>query len=446
MRKLSRLLQVSSLILTIILAPVLSACSLFSSRDAHTIIFWTSVTNDIDIAAQQQIISAFEQTNPQWHVRLVREPSQGTGDATALITAVRGGTPPDVYLLDRFSISQQAAIGLLSDLKPFISKYSPDLARHYLPFAWREASYQGDSYGLPMDTDARALFYNKDLLRQAGIDPGILAHEHGPPTIAEVMRLGERLDKTDAHGNYTQLGLIPWGGQGFHTTWALSFGAHFYDARTCQVTMTEPALQKTFHYFVSWAKALNYKKVDTFLATYQPPNAPPSQTPFFTGHLGMAIEGNWLLQNIQHYAPDLHYGVTYLPVEQRGDRPFTWSGGFALVMPKGAYNTEGGYRFMSFMAGPEGQRIYTRLAGQLPTWTALLEQTDEFHGPQRFFTNMLKFAISRPPLPVGAQISDALDTAQQAVLLGTQTPIQALQQAQERVQPQMQQYCPFNNR
>ena len=100
---------------------------------------------------------------------------------------------------------------------------------------------------------------------------------------------------------------------------------------------------------------------------------------------------------------------------------------------------------MNFMAGSEGQRIYTRLAGQLPTWTTLLAQTDEFHGPQRFFTNMLKFAISRPPLPVGAQISDALDTAQQAVLLGTQTPIQALQQAQQRVQPQMQQYCPFNN-
>ncbi len=37
-------------------------------------------------------------------------------EATQLITAVRGGTGPDVYLLDRFTVAQRAADGLIEDL------------------------------------------------------------------------------------------------------------------------------------------------------------------------------------------------------------------------------------------------------------------------------------------------------------------------------------------
>jgi ABC-type glycerol-3-phosphate transport system substrate-binding protein len=201
---------------------------------------------------------------------------------------------------------------------------------------------------------------------------------------------------------------------------------------------------KTFQSFAQWAKKLNYARVDVFKATYQPPNAPPSQTPFLTGHLGMMIGGNWDIASLQQYAPRLNYGLTYLPVPNKGDKPFTWSGGFGLVMPTGASNVEGGYRFMKFMSGPEGQRVYTKVTGHLPTWTALLSDRQVLPGNQQFFARMMPFSENRPPLPVGAQFSDAMDAAQQGVLLGKETPEQALQQVYNRVQPQMQQYCPYH--
>ena len=56
---------------------------------------------------------------------------------------------------------------------------------------------------------------------------------------------------------------------------------------------------------------------------------------------------------------------------------------------------------------------------------------------------MLSYAQSRAPLPVGAQLSDELDTAQQKVILNVATPEQALQEVYNRVQPQLQQYCPL---
>ena len=425
-----------------VLSIALSACQ-FGGRDPHEVLFWTSITDDIDMAAENQIVAAFQKANPDLHVKIVGEPTQGTGDATALITAVRGGTPPDAYLIDRFTVSQQAAIGLLTDLSPYVSKEQGDLAKQYLPFAWQEASYLGHPYGLPMDTDARALYYNKDLLQKAGIDPKVLDPANGPLTVDQVMQLAMKMNKTDSKGTYTQLGFIPWSGQGFHATWALNFGARFFNPNTCEITPTEPGFMKTMQLMAQWAKELNYGKVDTYLATYQPPNAPPSQTPFLTGHLAMGIDGIWSISSLQEYAPKLNYGLTYIPALNKGDKPFTWSGGFALVMPKGAINAAAGYRFMRFMSGPEGQRIYTKVTSHLPTWGALLNDTSLITGNQQFFAKMMSFSVSRPPLPVGAQFSDAMDTAQQGVLLGNTTPQSALQDVYTRVQPQMQQYCPY---
>ncbi|EFH82368.1 ABC transporter substrate-binding protein [Ktedonobacter racemifer] len=432
----------ASLLLLLLFSVAISACG-FGQSDSHEVVFWTSVNDDIDISAENQIVAAFEKENPDLHVRIVSKPSPSTGDATALITSVRGGTPPDVYLVDRFTVSQYAAIGLLTDIQPFVKQDGGTLGNNYLPFAWKEASYRGDSYGLPMDTDARGMYYNKDLLRQAGIDPGLFDPSHGPMTVDEVMSIARKMDKTDAKGNYTELGLIPWSGQGFHATWGLDFSAKFFNDKTCQVTPTEPGFETAFRYFQQWSRELDYNKVDTFLATYQPPNAPPSQTPLFTGHLGMSVDGNWTLSSIQQYAPKLNYGITYLPVLHKGDAPFTWSGGFSLVMPQGAHNTGAGWKFMKFMTGPEGQAIYTKVTSHLPTWQTLLQDDKLIQGNQRFFAGMMKFSESRPPLPIGAQYSDAMDAAQSSILLGTSTVDQALQQVYQRLQPQMDQYCPF---
>ena len=49
----------------------------------------------------------------------------------------------------------------------------------------------------------------------------------------------------------------------------------------------------------------------------------------------------------------------------------------------------------------------------------------------------------RPPLPVGGAWWDSLADARSSVLLGTATPEQAVERAQNRVDPMMQTYAPF---
>ncbi len=79
----------------------------------------------------------------------------------------------------------------------------------------------------------------------------------------------------------------------------------------------------------------------------------------------------------------------------------------------------------------------------MPTWATLLKDDSLFSDNHKFFKAMLSYAQSRVPLPIGAQLSDEFDTAQQKVVLNAATPGQALQEVYNRVQPQLQQYCPL---
>lgn len=421
---------------------LLAACE-FTPRDPHEVVYWTSDTGDIAIKSQQAIVDAFNKANPDLHVKLVPIPGADGADITSLLTAVRGGTGPDVYYIDRFTVNQQASIGLLQDLTPYIQKEGIDLAKNYLPFAWGEALYKGHPYALPLHTDARALFYNKAVFRAAGVNPDIMDPSHGPITVDQLRDIAFKINKINSRGTFDRIGFIPWYDQAFHVTWGMDFGAKFYDPKTCQVTPTEPAMERALQFEYDWASKLTREQVDTFFATFQPQNAPPSQNAFYSGNLAMTISGNWFISNLQEYAPKVDYGITYIPVEKAGDKPVTWSGGFALAMPTGAKNPEGGYRFMRFMSGEEGQRIYDKANTQLPTWKSLLNENDLFPGRLQYFRQILPDSRSRVPLPVGSQLWDEFGNAQDKVVLHAATPDQALQAVYRRVQPQLQQYCPL---
>jgi ABC-type glycerol-3-phosphate transport system substrate-binding protein len=416
----------------------LTACA-SRSTDPKVVTYWTTITDPITMKAWNAIAAGFEKENPGYKVQILPKPSLGTGDATSLITAVRGHTGPDAYLVDRFTTAQYAATGLLQDLQPYVDK-SPGMKSKYLQFAWNEGSFKGDAYGIPNDTDSRGLFYNKTLLKKAGINPDVLDPKNGPPTIDEIMNIAKKTTIMKG-GTYKQIGLIPWDAQGFFATWALAFGAKYFDNSTCKIDLTDKGQVEAFNDFAKWAKQLNYTKVSAFLATYLPPGHPPQQGTFFDSNVAMTIDGNFNIEPLKQYAPKLDYGVTYLPVAKKGDPPFTWSGGFAYVMPKGAANPAGGWKFIKYAAGPEGQKIYDVMTQHLPTYKSLLNDK-QVTGSQQFFADILKYSTSRPALPINAQLSNALGNAQTAVLLGG-SPQAALNSVYKQVQPNMQQFCPF---
>jgi maltose-binding protein MalE len=95
-------------------------------------------------------------------------------------------------------------------------------------------------------------------------------------------------------------------------------------------------------------------------------------------------------------------------------------------------------KFMKYIAGPDGQRVYTKESTHLPTIKELLSDSSLFDPQHAKFLDLLKVAKNRPPLPVGAAYWDALTTAQGSVEQNSKQPMDALKEVEDSVQPQLQ--------
>ena len=428
------------------------------AQDAVKVQFWTTFTEP-DLTTLKAMVDKYNTIATDHQAELVQIPPASVTDTTKLMTAVRGGTGPDVYHLDRFIVAQRAADGLLQDLSGMDG--AADLMPNYIDFARAEATYEDKPYALPFDTDARALYYNKTMLQAVGVDPSEFDQANGPLTWNRVAEVANMMNKEDSNGNYSQMGFIPWVNQGWHYTYGFSWGASFFDYANCKVTPDDPKMVEASTWVQDYCNALDANKVSAFGSPSMQPGFAAQQHPFVLQTLAMQITGDWQIASMAQYAPDVDYGITWMPVpEALASTPVaadaqatpmasaagnstTWAGGWSLVIPDGAKNPTQAWDFMKWMSGPDGQAMYSKGTSHLPTWKALLSDASLFDERHIFFAQMLPTAKNRPPLPVGAKYWDELTNAWQAIYLDQKSPTDALTAAAKNTNDLIGKYCPI---
>jgi len=409
------------------------------AQEATEVTFWSTFTAPA-IDQVGDVVNAFNAQSSDFQVKLVQVPPAQVTDVTKLMTAVRGGTGPDMYLLDRFIVAQNAATGLLQDLS---SLGADSVIGNYVPFAQAEATYNGKVYALPFDTDTRALYYNKDMIQSVGVDPAEFDQSKGPVTWDRVAEVGNMLNKQDSNGNYTQVGFVPWNGQGWHYTFGFSFGGTFFDYTNCSVSPDDPPIVQAFQWVQDYCNNLDANKLYAFgQDASQVPDFPTAQEMFYVGTQAFFITGDWAIAQIAQYAPNLNYGITYIPVPTAGDQSQTWAGGWSCVIPQGAKNVQEAWTAMQWIAGEPGSRLYSKESTHLSTIASLVGDADLFSGEHAFFSNLLPTANNRPPLPVGSEYWNELTTAWQSNYLDKGTPDDLLKSVKDRVNQDLQKYCP----
>lgn len=428
------------------------------AQDAVKVTFWTAHT-DPDLAVMKSMVDTYNAQAQGHQVEFLQIPPGAETDITKLLTAVRGGNGPDVYQMDRFTVAQNADSGLVQDLSGLDGV--DDIMNQNLEFARGEATYKGKTYALPSDTDARALYYNKTMLQSVGVDPAEFDQANGPLTWTRVAEVANMLNKQDSNGNYSQMGFIPWVNQGWHYTFGFSWGGSFFDAASCEVTPDDPKIVEALQWVQDYCNALDANKVSAFGSPTMQPGFPAQQHPFILQTLAMEITGDWQIATQAQYAPDMDYGITWMPVPDalastpaagaaaatpmtgNGGNSTTWAGGWSLVMPQGAKNPEPAWTFMKWFAGPEGQALYAKGTSHLPTLTALLSDTSLFDERHQFFAQLLPTAKSRPALPVGGLYWDELSAAYQKIYLDQTPAADALAAVKDTVNAKLKGFCPL---
>lgn len=145
------------------------------------------------------LIADFEKQHPGTDVKWVDRPAEGYADKISADAA--GGTLPDVVNVSPDLVAPLAKAGLALDL----DKAAPQYKKEYLPGAWDAHRVPGaeGTYAFPWYLNTGPLFYNKRLLKDAGLDP-----EKPPTTYDEVFDAGLTMAR-QSKGKVAALANVP---------------------------------------------------------------------------------------------------------------------------------------------------------------------------------------------------------------------------------------------
>ena len=414
-----------------------------------------------ETAALDAQVAEFEKRNPDMEISLL---SMGAGSMNPqkLMTSIVGGVPPDLISQDRFTIGDWASRDAFEPLDDFLKQDTGKDALgkdRFYSAAWNEAIYQGHIYGIPSGIDDRVLYYSRKMFREAGLDPN-----KPPKTWEELQEYAKKLTKLTPNGSYEHIGFIPNYGNSWLYLYSWQNGGEFMSDNGRKCTLANPYSVGALRYMADFYDMLGgYDKVNIFQSGFQG----EAQDPFFTGKIGMVINGSWNLDSIARYAPDLDFGIAPAPVPKerleqsgrfKGEPKFiTWTGGFSLAIPRGARHPKEAWRFIKWMSseeaaaiGAQAQKAFNRKKGRpfifalsaSPQINAAMMQkfppaTPRLQQAQQTFIDLLPSAKYRPVTFIGQTLWDAHVRAFERACQHVQTPKAALEEQQKLVQKEL---------
>lgn len=253
-----------------------------------------------------RIVEDFNESQSEVHVTFT---ATGTNHLEELMTRLATGEAPDLTSqLQGYELASYVEAGHIKDIsgQPYM-KYIRDTELDTV-------TIDGGVYGIPMDTQAWGVFYNKKLFEQAGIS-------EVPKTVTE---LRECVDKLQAAG------ITPFAA-GYGTEWTIGQ----YLGYGCSSILTPKAVELGENYKKgNWT--FDLPGMDLAFDVLDLVNENTQERPFDTDVSGqyavfakeeaaMMLQGNWSILQVRELNPDMQMGIFPLPISEDEE---------ALVFPK----------------------------------------------------------------------------------------------------------------
>ncbi|MDT0269764.1 sugar ABC transporter substrate-binding protein [Streptomyces sp. DSM 44915] len=303
-----------------------------------------------------QTVEDFEAEYPNVTVNLV---NAGTANDqyTALQNAMQAGSGvPDVAQIEYYAMGQFSLNESVTELSGFGAN---DLADTFSPGPWSAVQANDGVYGLPMDSGPMALFYNKDLFDEHGIEV--------PTTWDEYLQAARDLHEADPSAYMTN----DTGDAGFATSMIWQAGGRPYQVEGTEIGI-DLADEGSTRYTELWQQMLD----EDLLA----PITSWSDEWFQgmgDGTIASLATGAWMPANLESSLPDGagSWRVAPLPQWEEGDTASAENGGSALTIPDASSKKALAYGFLEYVNVGDG--VQTRLSnGAFPATTADLASED----------------------------------------------------------------------
>ncbi len=301
--------------------------------DGSELTLWTRAPLELQAKA---LVDAYNGSHKN-QVKLTIVPND---DYVAKVGAAAGSKElPDLFAADIVYVPNWTEAGLFADLTGNIAKlpYADAINKGHLA----AGTYEGKQYVLPFVLDLSVMFWNKDLYREAGLDP-----EKGPTTLEEFKSHAlavQKLGKPGVHGTYFGgncggCNVFTW----FPMVWAS--GEEVLDAEGKASLLNGAAAQKVY---ATWrelqgagaiAPGAKEETGATWVAAFQ------------EGKVGVMPYPATLLPTA---AKTVDVGVAGIPGVSGGTSTFV--GGDGIGVSKDSQKAQQAWNFLAWMMSEQGQ-------------------------------------------------------------------------------------------
>lgn len=302
---------------------------------------------------------------------------------TNLATSARAGNAPDLVSFDLIYMPDFMRAGLLVDIT---DQVGADPNYEHMAQAYKDiATYEDRIYGVGFTPDVSILAWNKELFRQAGLDP-----EVPPRTIYEIHEMARQIAASgdDTYGFY-----FAGSCQGCNifvtSPLMVAGGAHILPTSGDDDALEGEAIREVLDvYRQMWEEGLipESAEVDTgaqFVGG------------FTAGNVGIAGLGGFLISLAEREFPELDYGIALLPGLEEG-QVSSFVGGDVVAIPAGTPNEELAREFIAWAMSDEAQLEGMARNFILPTRTDL-DDNEYFQGSEAIRVTAEALAVGYTP-------------------------------------------------
>ncbi|WP_106815012.1 sugar ABC transporter substrate-binding protein [Microbacterium timonense] len=333
-------------------------------------------------------------------------------DTTSLtnqaLLAAQEGTSPDVILLDNPAVSTLAETGMLTTTDE-LGLDTSGIDENLLA----AGQLDGKTYGIPVGANTLALYYNADILAEAGVDPA---------SITDWASLDAALAAVTAagHKGITFAGINTEEGSFQFLPWFWGAGADLTE-------LDSPQAVEALQLWTDWVNkgyAPNSVIGNSQNTTWEE---------FLTGDFAFAENGTWQVNSAAE--ADFGTGVLELPAKDGGVAPAPTGGEFIIApVQQDTARYETTKKIIDCMTTPEGfVQTADTFAYYIPPTEEGQQALLEEHPELETWVSAVQSAKGRTSDNLGTDyplISEQLWTAVQSALSGAASPQDALADAQ----------------
>jgi len=339
-----------------------------------------------------------------------------------LLNQAAVGRAPDIVNIDSFWLSNFTKRGYVQSIDEFMSE---DEKNQWFDFTKAVCQIDGEQYALWGETDARYLYYRKDMFPKA------------PETWDELIEYASAAsEKYGVHGFLT----IPGHGEGAvnECTWPYFWaqGGNIFDEEgkpIFGIGENKERLISIYTWYVDLIEAgasprmmASFNNFDNILAEYK------------AGNVASFIEGSWAVAQLKELDAEQweKIGMAPFPQKEAGQRANSNGGWtFALFTDDSDKKREAFNFVWECFMSQEAMAKRCMIYNYIPVRKDIFEHYSFFRDDplQQLFGESLQYGRARPASPLYTIVSDSLATALGNILMGRQTPEDAIDQAQRTV-------------